>query len=145
MQVSTIWLARALPPGAKPISLELEEKEPRSHGENLAKAGLSDVITVKTGPALDTLKALDAEGVLKDVDFWFIDAVSLPPMFVRRAKVIYQTIFSDEIAHPFLKKDKENNKNYVEFTLAGNHSHGQSYTSYQRHAQPSAPASLACS
>lgn len=109
---STIWLARALPPGGKLITLEKDEGYAELARQNLAKAGLSDVVQVKTGSALESLNALAEEGTLKEVDFWFIDAVSCSFDWLER-------LFHDDVS----KQDKENNKNYVQFALDGNHSH----------------------
>lgn len=67
---STIWLARALAPGGKLISLELSEKHARVARENIEQAGLSAVAEVRVGPALDTLPTLAGE----QFDLIFIDA-----------------------------------------------------------------------
>jgi len=70
---STIWLARALAPGGRLISLEYDPKHADVARKNLANAGLSDVVEVRVGRAVDTLPALEAEGG-GPFDLVFIDA-----------------------------------------------------------------------
>ncbi len=66
---STLWLARALPPGGKLISLEFNPKHAEVARANLAKAGVGDKVEVITGAALDTLPTLTGP-----FDFFFLDA-----------------------------------------------------------------------
>ena len=70
---STIWLARALAPGGRLISLEYDPKHAEVARENLANARLSEVVEVRVGRAVDTLPALEAEGG-GPFDLVFIDA-----------------------------------------------------------------------
>ncbi|MDQ2810285.1 MAG: O-methyltransferase [Chloroflexota bacterium] len=70
---STIWLARALPAGGRLITLEADERHAAVARANIAHAGLSDVVEVRLGKALDTLPQLAAEG-LGPFDLVFIDA-----------------------------------------------------------------------
>ena len=70
---STIWLARALPPGGKVVTLELEPHHADVARNNLKAAGLSELVDLRVGPALETLAALSAEGTAP-FDFIFIDA-----------------------------------------------------------------------
>jgi predicted O-methyltransferase YrrM len=70
---STIWLARALPPDGRLITLELESKHAEVARKNLARAGLADRTEVRVGPALESLEQLVAEGA-GPFDFIFIDA-----------------------------------------------------------------------
>jgi len=70
---STIWLARALPPGGKVVTLELEQHHADVARSNLKTAGLSELVDLRVGPALETLAALSAEGTAP-FDFIFIDA-----------------------------------------------------------------------
>src|SRR6185312_344119 len=58
---STIWLARALPPDGRLISLESEPRHAEVARANIAKAGLADVVDVRIGAALDTLPQLRQE------------------------------------------------------------------------------------
>jgi predicted O-methyltransferase YrrM len=68
---SGIWIARALPPGGRLISLELEADRAELARRNFERAGVGEKVTVLTGRALDVLPTLaDAE----PFDFTFIDA-----------------------------------------------------------------------
>jgi predicted O-methyltransferase YrrM len=73
---STIWLARALPEGGRVVTLEADPRYAEVARANVARAGLSDVVEVRVGPALATLAGLDGT-----FDFVFIDAdkASNPP------------------------------------------------------------------
>jgi predicted O-methyltransferase YrrM len=70
---STIWLARALGPGGRLVTLEREARYADVARANLARAGLAGVVEVRVGPALDTLPALAAEGG-EPFDLVFVDA-----------------------------------------------------------------------
>ena len=70
---STIWLARALPPGGRLISLEAEERHAKVARASLARAGLAEVVEVRVGPALESLPKLAAEGC-GPFDLVFVDA-----------------------------------------------------------------------
>lgn len=82
---STIELARALPADGKLISLEIEPHHADVARSNVAKAGLSDRVDIRTGPALDSLQAMIVanEGPF---DLVFIDADKQNnPAYVRAA------------------------------------------------------------
>jgi predicted O-methyltransferase YrrM len=70
---STIWLARALPEGGRLVTLELEPHHADVARANIARAGFSDRVDVRTGPAVDTLDAMIAAGEAP-FDLVFIDA-----------------------------------------------------------------------
>ena len=70
---SAIWLARALPPDGRLITLEADPAHADVARYNLANAGLADVSEVRTGRALDTLPLLHAAGD-GPFDLIFIDA-----------------------------------------------------------------------
>lgn len=70
---STIWLARALPPGGRLITLEIDPEHAKVALVNIARAGLQDVVDLRIGPALETLPGLAAEGK-GPFDLIFIDA-----------------------------------------------------------------------
>jgi len=74
---STIWMARALPKGGKLISLEYEPLHARVAKNNIEKAGLSSVVDIRVGKAIDLLPQLEAkkEGPF---DMIFIDADKPP-------------------------------------------------------------------
>jgi len=66
---SGICLARGIEDEGTLTSLELEEKYA---AQNLANAGFAEQVTYLTGPALESLEKLVADG--KRFDFFFIDA-----------------------------------------------------------------------
>ncbi len=70
---STIWLARALAPGGRLISLELDPAHAAVARANLAHAGVADRATVRVGPAQESLRAIATEG-LGPFDLIFINA-----------------------------------------------------------------------
>jgi predicted O-methyltransferase YrrM len=70
---STIWLARALPPGGRLITLEADPKHAEVARSNLARAGLADVVELRLGRAQETLPQLEAEG-RGPFDLIFLDA-----------------------------------------------------------------------
>lgn len=70
---STIWMARALPAGGKLITLEVDNKHAKVAQDNIARAGLADVVELRLGQASDILSQLEAEGC-GPFDLIFIDA-----------------------------------------------------------------------
>jgi len=70
---STIWLARALRPGGRVVTLEADAKHAEVARTNFARAGLSPLIDLRLGPALDSLQQIASEGG-GPFDFIFIDA-----------------------------------------------------------------------
>jgi predicted O-methyltransferase YrrM len=70
---STIWMARALPPGGRMITLELNPDFARTARANIEHAGFADVVEVRVGPALAGLEGLVAEAG-EPFDLIFIDA-----------------------------------------------------------------------
>jgi predicted O-methyltransferase YrrM len=70
---STIWLARALRAGGRLITLEADPKHAEIARANIARAGLSEVVDLRLGRALDSLPQLAAER-RGPFDFIFIDA-----------------------------------------------------------------------
>ncbi len=70
---STIWLARALPADGRLISLELQPHHAEVARANLARAGFTDQVEVRVGPAQESLAAMVAEQV-EPFDFVFLDA-----------------------------------------------------------------------
>ncbi|KAH9842799.1 S-adenosyl-L-methionine-dependent methyltransferase [Rhodofomes roseus] len=69
---SSIWMGRALPEGGEIISLELSDHHAQVARENVAKAGLGNVVKIIQGPAADSLKTLQPGD--EPFDFVFIDA-----------------------------------------------------------------------
>jgi len=70
---SSIWLARALPSNGKLITLEAEAKHAEVARANIQRAGLSSIVELRLGPALDSLSQLHKEGTPR-FDLIFIDA-----------------------------------------------------------------------
>ena len=70
---STIWLARALPPDGQLVTLELDARHADLARANVARAGLAERVTVRVGPAAESLRRLADEGA-DPFDFVFIDA-----------------------------------------------------------------------
>ncbi len=74
---STIWMARALPRDGKLISLEFEPLHARVAKNNIEKAGLSDIVEIRIGKALDLLPQL-VDNNDGPFDMIFIDADKTP-------------------------------------------------------------------
>jgi predicted O-methyltransferase YrrM len=70
---SAIWLARALPPGGRLVTLEFDPKHAGVARENLARAGVADRVDLRVGRAIESLPKLHAEGA-GPFDLVFIDA-----------------------------------------------------------------------
>ncbi len=70
---STIWLARALPPQGKLISLEIDARHAEVARRNLKRANLVEKVEIRVGPALESLSQLKAESG-HPFDLVFIDA-----------------------------------------------------------------------
>jgi predicted O-methyltransferase YrrM len=70
---STIWMARALPADGKIVTLELDPHHAKVARANIKRAGLSGLVDLRVGPALDSLATLGGEGA-GPFDFIFIDA-----------------------------------------------------------------------
>lgn len=92
---STIWLARALPPGGRLVTLESDPMHANVARANIARAGFADIVELRLGRALDTLPVLAAER-RDPFDVIFIDAdkANIPEYFTwslrlsRRGSVI---------------------------------------------------------
>lgn len=70
---STIWLARALAPGGRLITLEIRPEYARVARANIDNAGVGDRVEIRVGPAAEWLQRMtpSADGPF---DFVFIDA-----------------------------------------------------------------------
>lgn len=66
---SAIWLARALPPGGRLITLEYSAKHAEVARANIGRAGLAEMAEVRVGPGLELMPGLSGP-----FDFFFIDA-----------------------------------------------------------------------
>ena len=70
---STVWFARALPPGGRVVTLEVDPHHADVARANVDAAGLADVVQVRVGPGLDSLRTLAREGA-GPFDVVFVDA-----------------------------------------------------------------------
>ncbi|HUE75002.1 MAG TPA: O-methyltransferase [Pirellulaceae bacterium] len=70
---STIWLARALPPGGRLVTLEANPGYAEVARRNIERAELSTAVEIRVGTAKETLPKLAAEG-RGPFDLVFIDA-----------------------------------------------------------------------
>ena len=70
---STIWMARALPAGGKIVTLELDPHHAKVARTNFERAGVSERVELRVGPALQSLATLSAENA-GPFDVIFIDA-----------------------------------------------------------------------
>jgi predicted O-methyltransferase YrrM len=70
---STIWLARALAPGGRLITIEADEKHAAVARENIVRANVAAKVDLRVGRALDVLPSIEREG-LGPFDLVFIDA-----------------------------------------------------------------------
>jgi predicted O-methyltransferase YrrM len=79
---STIWMARALQPGGRLVTLECDPKHADLAKANIARAGVGGIVDVRLGAALETLPRIAAEKI-GPFDLVFIDAdkVSTPDYF----------------------------------------------------------------
>jgi len=74
---STIWLGRALPANGYLLTLELEQAHADVAQRNIDKAGLTNVVEIKVGKALDLLLQI-VEAKIEPFDLIFIDADKEP-------------------------------------------------------------------
>ena len=70
---SALWMAMALPKDGKLVALEIDPKAAGVANGNFKKAGLDQVIELRLGPALESLKKL-VEEKAAPFDLVFIDA-----------------------------------------------------------------------
>lgn len=106
---STLWLARGLAPGGALVTLEAEPRHAAVAQATFARAGLAGTITLRLGPALETLPQLVAERA-GPFDLVFIDAdkPNLPEYFQWSLKlaragsviVIDNVVRDGEVANP---------------------------------------------
>ena len=70
---STIWMAQGMPDDGRLVTCEYLQKHADVARANVDAAGVGQKVEIRTGAALDTLAALEAEGA-GPFDFVFIDA-----------------------------------------------------------------------
>ncbi len=79
---STIWLARAVGPGGRVTTLELDAKHAALAEANIAHAGLLGVVDIRLGRAAETLATIhDERGAPYDMIFIDADKASIPEYF----------------------------------------------------------------
>lgn len=78
---STIWLARALPPGGRLITLESDPSHAAVARSNITRAALDGIVELRLGLALDTLPVLASEGRKFDLTFIDADKANIPAYF----------------------------------------------------------------
>ena len=71
---SAIWMARALPADGRLVTIERDDRHAVFAERYLERAGLSGVVSIRRGRALDVLPSLDGE----EFDFVFLDADRAP-------------------------------------------------------------------
>ena len=74
---SAIWIARALPPDGRLVSLERDPAYAEVARGSIERAGLADRVEIRVGPALDSLAVLERDGA-GPFDMAFIDADKEP-------------------------------------------------------------------
>lgn len=74
---STIWMARALPPDGKLITLEIDPHHADVARRSVDRAGVGEQVEIRVGKALETLPILEKEGA-GPFDMIFIDADKTP-------------------------------------------------------------------
>ncbi len=70
---SAIWMGRALPADGRLVTLEVDPKHAELAQANIDRAGLTKVVDIRVGPALETLPKISKETAEK-FDLVFIDA-----------------------------------------------------------------------
>src|SRR5690349_10488449 len=68
---STIWMARALPADGHLVTLEINPGHAEVARKNVARAGLSSVVEIIVGPAVEALQRMKR---IEPFDLTFIDA-----------------------------------------------------------------------
>jgi predicted O-methyltransferase YrrM len=66
---STIWLARAVPPDGRVVTLEIDPGHARAAAAHIRRAGLDGIVEIVVGPAAETMPRLSGP-----FDLIFIDA-----------------------------------------------------------------------
>ncbi|HEX5082372.1 MAG TPA: class I SAM-dependent methyltransferase, partial [Blastocatellia bacterium] len=71
---SSLCTALALPPNGRIVACDVSEEWTSVARRYWAEAGIADKVTLRVGPAVETLDALLADGQAGTFDFAFIDA-----------------------------------------------------------------------
>ena len=79
---STIWMARTLPKNGRLVTIEIDAKHAEVARGNIAKAGVSSVVELFVGSAVDVLPRLASDkGVPFDLIFIDADKANIPVYF----------------------------------------------------------------
>jgi predicted O-methyltransferase YrrM len=78
---STIWLARALTPSGRLVTVESDHSHAAVAQSNIERARLTGVVDLRVGLALDVLPALAARGEKFDLTFIDADKPNIPAYF----------------------------------------------------------------
>lgn len=109
---STIWLARALPPGGRLVTLEVDPERAKVAQKNLARAGLTERVEIRIGDA-KTLLATMVSGSEGPFDLIFIDADKPSnPEYLARALELSRRgslIVGDNVVREGAVADADNN------------------------------------
>jgi predicted O-methyltransferase YrrM len=70
---SAIWFAQAVSPGGQVVTLEVDDKHASIARVNIARAGYSEVVDIRVGPAADKMKSM-IDARMEPFDLIFIDA-----------------------------------------------------------------------
>jgi len=113
---STICMARALPEDGKLVTLELVEHNAKVARRNLDAAGVGVKVDIRVAPALESLKAMVAEGEAP-FDFVFMDANKdgYPEYFVEVMKLVRKgsVIIADNVIREGAVIDANNTEPYI--------------------------------
>ena len=117
---SALSMARALPAGGRIITCEIDPERVAFARRHIEKAGWADRISVREGPALDTVSSLDGP-----FDLVFIDAdkegyrgyyeAVLPKLSERGLVVVDNVLWSGRVAQPPSDDDSESTRALREF------------------------------
>ena len=117
---SALSMARALPAGGRIVTCEIDPERVAFARRHIEKAGWDDRISVREGPALDTVSSLDGP-----LDLVFIDAdkegyrgyyeAVLPKLSERGLVVVDNVLWSGRVAQPPSDDDSESTRALREF------------------------------
>ena len=75
---STLWMARALPPGGRVVTLEIDAHHAELARQNLEQAGVMERVDIRIGPAVESLTRSAAAGERFELIFIDADKKSIP-------------------------------------------------------------------
>ena len=142
---STIWMARALPTDGKIVTLELNTHHAKVARANIKRAGLSKLVDLRVGPALDSLAMLSGEGA-GPFDLIFIDADKPNnPNYLSWAMKLSRpgtVIVCDNVIRDGDVVRKDSRDESVQGARAASRSSARTNVSKARRSRPSAPRAM---